>query len=104
MGLFELTGDLLGGVDSEIFYCTNPDLRVKNDGQEAVFIHVEHQQAMGFTLLIDAAEVGFANEGSDSFGGSEGSSREGSKGGGVKVGGRPDLSDEKAAFVDDDGG
>ena len=54
--------------------------------------------------MVDAAEIGLADERGNTFGGGEGSSGERGESGGVEFTLDPDLSDDKAAFVDHDGG
>src|SRR5439155_21309580 len=65
LGFFQLLGDPSGRGDGEVFYRPNSDFRVENDGQKAIFIDVEDEQAVDLTLLIDAAEIGLAHQRSD---------------------------------------
>src|SRR5947207_9073765 len=62
IGRFHLFGDLFRRGDGVVFHGPDTDLGVKDDGEEAILVDVHHEHAASVALLIDAAEIVFADE------------------------------------------
>jgi hypothetical protein len=100
----DLLGDLSDGGHGVVFDGADADLCVEDDDEEAIFVDVTDEQAVIFALLIDAGEVGFADEAGDALGGGVGGCGEGAEGGGIEGASIAGFADDEAAFIEDEGG
>ena len=77
---------------------------LENDEEEQVVIDALDDDAESPALLVNAAEIRFAEDSGDALGGGERTRRQGRQRGGVHEGGIPDLSDNWAALIDEQHG
>ncbi|MFM1943522.1 MAG: hypothetical protein RI897_2504 [Verrucomicrobiota bacterium] len=104
MGDVHLLADLGDGVDGVVFDGTDADLGAEDGDQEAVFVHVTDEDAIGFPLLVHVTEGGFLDEAGDALGGGVGGGGEGAEGGGVTALHVSAFADDEAAFIENEGG
>ena len=100
----ELMADLMDGGGGVMFDCADADAGFEDDDEKDVFVDVAKKGAVGFALLVDAGEIGFAEAFGNGLSGAKGTGGEGGDGGGVKLADGAALIDEGTAFVDDERG
>jgi hypothetical protein len=100
----ELAGDLGDGAHGVVFDGADADLGIEDDDEQAMFVDIVHEETVILALLVDAGEVGFADEAGDALGGGVSGGGESAEGGGIERPGIAAFADDEAAFIEDEGG
>ena len=101
-GDLELAGDLGDRAHGVVFDGPDADLGVEDHDQEAVLIDVVDEEAVILALLINAGEIGFADQAGDALSGGVGGGSEGTEGGGVECPGITAFGDDESAFIENE--
>lgn len=101
VGFAELFAELVDGVSGVILDSSDADIGFEDDNHQALIIDVIDEQAEAFPLLVDAGEIGFANQVSDRLCCREGGGAQGRESRDVEMLVIAALCHHKAAFIDE---
>src|SRR6266478_3496388 len=104
VGGLKLAGDAGAGAKGKVFDGADADFDGEDGNEQAVFIHVQDEDAEFFALLINAVEILLMNKVGNGLVGEIGAGSEGGDGGEVELLGLAEVGDEEAALVNDERG
>lgn len=102
MRQLQLALDFFHGIGGKIFHDADAGLRFEDDDEQAMFIHIDDEEAEFFALLINAVEIGFVDEAGDGLIGQKCAGAQRGDSGQVKIARVALMRDEKSAFVNDE--